>query len=88
MMFEGEDCQALQTLIDNNTVTPEAQQTPVQALKAIQSIIKEDVHFWHHCDQLFSYLASCLRKGYMPYLTEYVPQLPHASSPAKKLRKS
>ena len=39
MMFEGEDCQALQTLIDNNTVTPEAQQTPAQALKAIQSVI-------------------------------------------------
>ena len=56
-MFEGEDCQALQSLIDNNTVTPEAQQTPAQALKAIQSIIKEDVHFWHHHDQLFSDLC-------------------------------
>ena len=52
MMFKGEDCQALQTLIENNTVTPEAQKTP-EALKAIQSIIK-DVHFWHHHDQPFS----------------------------------
>ena len=54
MMFKGEDHQALQTLIDNNTVTPEAQKTPAQALKAIQCIIKEDIPFWHHCDQLLS----------------------------------
>ena len=63
MMFKGEDCQALQTLIDNNTVTPEAQQIPVLALKAIQSIIKEDVHFWHHRDQLFSDLCQLPEEG-------------------------
>ena len=57
------DCQALQTLTDNNTVTPEAQQTPVQALKAIQSVIKEDVHFWHHCDKLFSDLCQLPEEG-------------------------
>ena len=62
-MFEGEDCQALQTLIDNNTVTPEAQQTPVQALKAIQSVIKEDVHFWQHHDQFFSDLCQLPEEG-------------------------
>ena len=28
MMFEDEDCLALQTLIDNQTITPAAQQTP------------------------------------------------------------
>ena len=48
MMFESEDCKALQTLIDNNTVSSEAQRTPALALKAIQSVLKEDVHFWHH----------------------------------------
>ena len=63
MIFEGEDCQALQTLIDNNTVTPEAQQTPAQTLKAIQSVIKEDVHFWHHRDQLFSDLHQLPEEG-------------------------
>ena len=63
MMFEGEDCQALQALIDNKTITPEAQQTPVQALKAIQSVIKEDVHFWHHCNQLFSDLCQLPEEG-------------------------
>ena len=50
MMFEDEDCTALQTLIDNQTISPEAQQTPSLALKAIQLVIKEDVHFWHHRD--------------------------------------
>ena len=87
MMFEGEDCQALHTLIGNNTVTPETQQTPAQALKAIQSIIK-DVHFGITMVSSFQIFTSCLRKGYTPYLTEYVPQLPNASFPAKKLRKS
>ena len=62
MMFEGEDCQSLQTLIDNNTVIPEAQQTPVQALKAIQSIIK-DVYFFHHHNQLFSDLCQLPEEG-------------------------
>ena len=28
MMFKGEDCQALQTLTDNGTITPEHQKTP------------------------------------------------------------
>ena len=35
MMFTGEDRQALQTLIDNNTITPTDQCTPTLALKAI-----------------------------------------------------
>ena len=63
MMFQGDDLQALQTLTDNNTVTPEAQETPAQALKAIQSIIKEDVHFWHHCNQLFSDVCQLPEEG-------------------------
>ena len=45
MMFKDEDRLALQTLIDNQTITPAAQQTPSLALKAIQSVIKEDVHY-------------------------------------------
>ena len=63
MMFEGEDCQALQTLIDNQTILPDAQQTPVLALKAIQSVIKEEVHFWHHRDQLLSDLHQLPEEG-------------------------
>ena len=47
MMFKDEDCLALQTLTDNQTITPAAQQTPSLALKVIQLVIKEDVHFWH-----------------------------------------
>ena len=45
MKFKGEDCQALQTLINNKTITTEAQKTPVLALRAIQTVIKEDVPF-------------------------------------------
>ena len=63
MMFEGEDHQALQTLIENNIVAPEAQETPAQVLKAIHSVIKDDVHFWHHHDQLFSDLCQLPEKG-------------------------
>ena len=44
MMFEGDDHQAPQTLIDNNAILPEAQHTPSLALNATQSMIKEDVY--------------------------------------------
>ena len=44
MMSEGKDCQALQTLTDNQTISPDAQQTPALTLRAIQSVIKEDIH--------------------------------------------
>ena len=54
MMFEDEDHRALQTPIDNQTISPEAQQTHSPMLKAIQSVIKEDVHFWHHKDELLT----------------------------------
>ena len=54
MMFEGDDCQVLQTLTDNQSILPDSLWTPALALKAIQSIIKEDVHFWHYHNQLLS----------------------------------
>ena len=49
-----EDRQALQTLIDNNTITPEDQCTPMWALKAIQTTIKEEEHYWHYRDEVMS----------------------------------
>ena len=54
MMFTGEDRQTLQTLIDNNTITPEDQYTPIRALKAIQTTIKDEEHYWHHRDEVMS----------------------------------
>ena len=54
MMFQGDDRQALQNLIDNNIITPEDQLTPICALKAIQTTIKEDEHFWHFRDEVLS----------------------------------
>ena len=62
-MFKDEDCLALQTLTDNQTISPDAQQTPSLALKAIQSVIKEDVHFWHHRDELLTDLQQLPDKG-------------------------
>ena len=54
MMFKGEDRQVLRTLINNNTISPEDQLTPVSALKAKQSCIKDEEHFWHYRDELMS----------------------------------
>ena len=54
MIFQGEGRQALQTLLDNNTITAEDQPTPTCALNTIQTTIKEDEHFWHLMDELFS----------------------------------
>ena len=45
MMFTREDRQALQTLIDNIIITQEDQCTPIKALKAIQTTIKEEEHY-------------------------------------------
>ena len=54
MMFTGEDRQALQTMIDNNTRTQQDQHTPIQALKAIQTTIKDEEHYWHYRDKIMS----------------------------------
>ena len=63
MTFKGEDHQALQTLINNQPISRHAQQTPPLGLKAIQSVIKEAVHFWHCCDQLLSDLCKLAEEG-------------------------
>ena len=54
MMFSREDRQELQTLIDNNTITPADQCIPVQALKAIQTTIKAEEHYWQFRDDTLS----------------------------------
>ena len=41
-------------MIDNNTITPEDQLTPICALKAIQTTIKEEEHYWHYRDEIMS----------------------------------
>ena len=55
-MFKGEDRHALQTLIDNNTITEADQCTPTCALKAIQTALKEGEHYWHYRDEVLSNL--------------------------------
>ena len=80
MMFEDEDCQALQTLINNHTISPEAQQTPFLALKAIQSIIKEDVHFGTIGMSCCQICTSSLMKVSTHYPLASSPSLVSASS--------
>ena len=45
MMFTGKGKQALQTLIDNNTITSEDQLALICALKAMQTTIKKEEHY-------------------------------------------
>ena len=45
MMFEGKDWQMLQTLLDNEMITPEHQKTPRQLLDTIAITIKSKDHF-------------------------------------------
>ena len=45
LIFEDEDRQALQTLIDNSTITSEDMKTPKAALDAIVTTIKLEEHF-------------------------------------------
>ena len=56
MMFEGDDCQALQTHLDNNTITTGASAPPFKPLSAIQMFIKDKEHLWHYCDEVLSEL--------------------------------
>ena len=50
MMFTREDRQALQTMIDNNTITPEGHSSPIHALKLIQTTVRDGEHYWHYRD--------------------------------------
>ena len=63
MMFEVEDCQALQTPLDNNSITAEDQCTPIWSLNAIQTIIKDEGLFWHYNDEVLSDLRQHPDKG-------------------------
>ena len=87
MMFEGEDCQALQTLIYNKTITPEALRTPALALRAIQSVIKEYVHFWHHCDQILSRSMTAPDEGVHALSNRICTIISKCQFPNKKVRK-
>ena len=86
MMFEDVDCLALQTLIDNQTITPAAQQTPSLALKAIQSVMKEDVHFWHDRDELLTDLQQLPNKGIHALSTCITTIIGKCSFPSQEIK--
>ena len=52
MIFEGKDWQALQTLIEMGTITPESHKIPCQNLNAIATTVKSEENFWHFWDKL------------------------------------
>ena len=52
LISEGKDRKAVQTLIDNGTITQENMKTPHTALDAISMTIKSEEHFWAHRDEL------------------------------------
>ena len=52
MVFQGKHGQALQTLLENNTIASRDQLTPSHTLNVIQTSGKE--HFWHVRDELLS----------------------------------
>ena len=60
MMFEGEDWQSL---LDNETITPEHQKTLRHELDAIVTAIKSEDHFWHFEDKLLSDMCQRSDKG-------------------------
>ena len=86
MMFQDEDCIALQTLIDNQTISPDAQQTPSLMLKAIQSVIKEDVHFWHHRDELLTDLQQLPDEGIHTLSTHIITLVGKCRFPSQEIK--
>ena len=59
MMFEGEDQQTLQTLIENYTITPVKQKSPQQVPETIATTMKTEEHFWHLQDEHLSDVFQC-----------------------------
>ena len=53
-MFEGDDRQAVQSLIEKGTMTEESMKTPQHSLDAIGTTIKYEEHFWVFPDKLLS----------------------------------
>ena len=53
IMFEGEDCHTLQTLVDNGTISPGAQYTTIQVQNVIQTTIKGE-QFWNFRDEILT----------------------------------
>ena len=63
-LYESWDRQALHTLLENNTITPQDQLTPFHALNGIETSIKEEEHFWHFRDEILVILDRNEVKAY------------------------
>ena len=69
MMFEGEDRQTLQSLINNEVITPEHQKMSCHALYAISTTIKAEEHFWYFQDEFLSDVCQLPDEGVHALLT-------------------
>ena len=85
LMFKGKDREALQTLIDNSTITEENMKTPHAALDAIRMSIKAKEHFWAHRGELLSDVRQQPNRG-IHMLSQHICNLivkcrfPHAQT--------
>ena len=87
MMFKDKDCISLQTLIHNQTISPDAQWTPSLILKAIQLVIKEDFHFWHHRDELLTDLQQLPDEGIRALSTHIITLEGRCRFPLQEIKK-
>ena len=74
-MFTGENRQILQTLIDNNIITAADQRTPILALKAIQSAIKDGKHYQNSAALATKSSTKCPWKQFYKHIIKYMDNL-------------
>ena len=77
MMFEGEDQQALQTLVYNRTITPDHHKTPIRVLNTIQTTTKEKEHFWHFREEILSDFRQKTDEGTHALSNHIITQVNH-----------
>ena len=72
-MFKGENRQILQNLVDNNTITETHQRTPILALKAIETAIKNKEH--HRTSTTTTKSTKCPWKQFYKRIIKYMDSL-------------
>ena len=87
LIFEGENRQAFQTLIDNQSIMPEDMKKPSATLDTTGTTIKSKEHFWAHRDEQFLTLDSNPVRGYVYDPSASLTSSPSAGLPTPKSRR-
>ena len=87
-MFQCEDQQALQTLIETHTITLENQKTPWQILDAVAMAIKSEEHFWHFQDKLLLDVTQLLDEGIHALSTRMTSLVNNCKFPNKETKET